>query len=154
MLKVAVICKANLFRSPAARVYLADALGEAGIEAVVASAGILPGGNVVPPEYLAMALESGIDLSDHVSLEVSSEMLRSQDLVLTMTRELLREVVVLEPSTWTRSFTMREFLRRAAAVGPRKPTQTLDAWLELVQTNRNRSELLGEIGRASCRERV
>ena len=145
MLHAAVICKANLFRSPAARVYLADAFGEAGIEAVVTSAGVLPGGNVVAPEYLQMALEAGIDLSDHVSAQVTPASLEAQDLVLTMTRELLREVVVLAPPIWPRAFTMREFLRRASMVGPRKPTQALEVWLETVQRGRTRGDLLGDL---------
>ncbi len=144
VLRVAVICKANLFRSPAARVYLADALGRSGLEAIVSSGGIMGEGNCIPSSYLAIAHDAGIDLSEHVSHRVSSEELLQQDLVLTMTRELLREVVVMAPPIWPRSFTMREFLRRATAVGPRKPTEGLEHWFHAIGANRTRSQLLGD----------
>jgi protein-tyrosine phosphatase len=145
MLTVAVICKANLFRSPAARVFLADAFGSVGIEAVVTSGGILEGGASIAPAYLAIALESGLDLSDHVSHTISPFDLVGQDLVLTMTRELLREVVVLEPSIWQRAFTMREFLRRASSQGARKPTESLEHWIGAIAAPRTRSQVLGDL---------
>ncbi len=144
VLKVAVICKANLYRSPAARIFLADAFGRAGIEAVVISGGILPEGNTVPPSYVSIAAEAGIDLSEHVSHHITAEDLERQDLVLTMTRELLREVVVLAPAIWPKAFTMREFLRRASAVGPRKPTEQLDHWFEAIGRDRKRTQVLGD----------
>ncbi len=145
MLTVAVICKANLFRSPAARVFLADAFGAAGIEAVVTSGGILEGGASIAPAYVAIALESGLDLSSHVSHTISPLDLIGQDLVLTMTRELLREVVVLEPSIWPRAFTMREFLRRASNHGARKPTESLDRWIDAIAAPRTRAQVLGDL---------
>lgn len=145
MLTIAVICKANLFRSPAARVFLADALGAAGIEAIVTSAGILEGGGTIAPAYVDIAAEAGLDLSAHVSRHVDPAALRSEDLVLTMTRELLREVVVLEPSIWSRAFTMREFLRRASAHGARKPTESLEHWIEAIAAPRTRSQVLGDL---------
>ena len=142
--RVAVICKANLFRSPAARVYLADALGRSGLEAVVTSGGIMGEGNRIPSSYLAIAHDAGIDLSEHVSHQISAQELLEQDLVLTMTRELLREAVVMAPPIWPRAFTMREFLRRATAVGTRKPTEGLVHWFEAIGANRTRSQLLGD----------
>ena len=144
MLRVAVICKANLFRSPATRVYLADAFGRSGVEAIVCSGGILDAGNRIPSSYVAIAAEVGIDLSEHVSHQISVPELLEQDLVLTMTRELLREVVVMAPSIWSRAFTLPEFLRRATAVGPRRPTEGLDHWFEALGANRTRSQLLGD----------
>ncbi len=144
MFRVAVICKANLFRSPAGRVYLADALGRSGVEAVVCSGGILDAGNRIPASYLAIAAEAGVDLSEHVSHQISVAELLEQDLVLTMTRELLREVVVMAPAIWPRAFTMPEFLRRGTAVGPRKPTEDLNHWFEAIGANRTRSQLLGD----------
>ncbi len=144
MFRVAVICKANLFRSPAARVYLADALGRSGLEAVVSSGGIMGEGNQIPSSYLAIAHDAGIDLSEHVSHQISASELLHQDLVLTMTRELLREVVVMAPPIWPRAFTMREFLRRASVIGARKPTEGLDHWFAAIGANRTRLQLLGD----------
>ena len=40
------------------------------------------------------------------------------DLVLTMTREHLRHVVAMDPSAWPRTFTLKEFVRRAQSVAP------------------------------------
>jgi hypothetical protein len=39
---------------------------------------------------------------------------------------------------------MREFLRRARAVGARKPTEDLNHWFDALAANRTRAQLLGD----------
>jgi protein-tyrosine phosphatase len=69
-------------------------------------------------------------------------MVRAADLVLTMERHHLREVVVLDPSAFSRSFTLKELVRRAAVVdsSPDEPPATRLARLHL---GRRPVDLLG-----------
>lgn len=85
----------------------------------------------------------GIDTSMHRSARVTAEMLEEADLVLCMAREHLREAVLLHPLTWTRSFTLKEIVRRAEDVGPRWPGQPFDEWLSKLHAGRERNDLLG-----------
>jgi len=65
------------------------------------------------------------------------------DLYLFMERSILREAVVRNPSLWPKSFTMREFARRAQLNPPQRVSETFEAWLALLHGTRRREELLG-----------
>lgn len=141
---ILLICRANLCRSPAAEVLLSVALdadhvaGEvhsAGVEAVV--------GQVAPPPFVEAALSRGIDLRDRAPIAYVPEMGSRSDLVLTMTRDLLRTMVVNQPSLWPRSFTLLELVRRGVSLEPPEPSDTLAGWIGRVHASRDRSELLG-----------
>ncbi|MEY2397570.1 MAG: protein-tyrosine phosphatase, partial [Actinomycetota bacterium] len=56
--------------------------------------------------------ERGVDISSHVSRRLDRDMLADADLVLTMTRDHLREAVVTDPSAFPKIFTLRELVRR------------------------------------------
>jgi protein-tyrosine phosphatase len=63
--------------------------------------------------------------------------------VLGMTREHVREVVVLDPEAFARSFTLKELVRLGEAAGPRRPGEDLPEWLARVGDGRRRSDLMG-----------
>jgi hypothetical protein len=65
------------------------------------------------------------------------------DLYLFMERSILREAVVRNPSMWPKSFTMREFARRAQLNPPERDSETFTEWLAVVHGTRRREELLG-----------
>jgi len=120
-------------------------LRDEGVEAAVSSAGVSAANQPVDPRSVAAAARIGVDLSGHRSRQLTAGLLADdgRDLVLTMTREHLREVAVLDPSALRRTFTFRELVRRAGATPPRS-SQVLAGWIEELAAGRRPSELLGE----------
>jgi protein-tyrosine phosphatase len=112
-----------------------------GIEA--ASAGLLPGGMVPPPDVIETMEAYGLDLRDHRSRRMSVDMLGPADLLLGMARRHVREAVVLDGAVWPRAFTLKELVRRGEAVGPRPDRVALHSWVESVHAGRTRAELAG-----------
>jgi hypothetical protein len=53
-------------------------------------------------------------------------------------------VVVRRPDAFGRVFTLKELVRRGHELGPRRPEQTFDEWLELVGGGRTPSMHLGD----------
>ncbi len=140
-MRVGIICFANTCRSPVAESLLVRLLaGEDGVE--VFSRGVA-GGPGSTPEPMTKALEQhGLSL-----VSVSGEQLASNDLdadlYLFMERAILRDAVVRNPALWPRSFTMREFARRAQLNPPDRDAESFAEWLAVVHGTRRREELLG-----------
>jgi len=137
---VLVVCTANRCRSVMAQAMLTHKLG---VTAQVDSAGLLEPGLPPPPETVATMARYGLEVARHRSRTVTAGQLKSADLVLAMAREHVRHSVVTEPSVWPRTFTLKELLRRGGQLGPRKPSESLGAWLARVHAGRERSALLG-----------
>ena len=68
--RILVLCTANQCRSPMAEGILADLIARRGVEAVVDSAGLLPGGAPAAPHTLDVLAERGIDFSAHRSRSI------------------------------------------------------------------------------------
>jgi protein-tyrosine phosphatase len=141
--RVLTICTANMCRSPMAEAFLARKLEEADLPAVVASCGLLAPGYPVAPEVAQAMAARGLDVGGHVSQQLSAELVAGADLVLAMAREHLREVVVLSPDALGRTFTLKELVRRASVVGPRRGDTSLARWLAEVGEGRRPQDLLG-----------
>ncbi len=137
------MCTGNICRSPVAHALLRHRLAAAGVEAEVASAGLLSAGNPASSYGVELLRELDIPLDDHRSCTLTSEMLRDSDLVLGMAREHVREAVVLAPDAWSRTFTLKELVRRGQAVGARRPNEPLTDWLAQVHAGRSTHDLLG-----------
>ena len=129
-----------------AEALLRQRLDAAGVGARVHSAGLLADGNPASPDAVELMTGMGLDTTGHRSRRMTREMVAGADLVLAMAREHLREAVVLEPAAWPRTFTLKELVRRAEAVGPRPADEPLDRYLSRVGQGRDRSALLGESG--------
>lgn len=124
---------------------LASRLSHYDVDATVSSAGLLAGGEPAAAFSVDTMGARGLDLSEHRSRQVDRTIVGGADLVLTMARAQLREVVLLEPGVWDRCFTMKEVVRRAGElVGPRQPGETLGEWLGMLGSGRDKSELLGQ----------
>ena len=122
---------------------LADRLRKREIDATVSSAGLVLHGKPASAHAVSVLADRGIDHSSHRSRVMDTGILEAADLVLAMTREHLREAAVLNPSTFDRTFTLKELVRRGEAAGRRAPGQPLEEWLEKVAAGRDRAELLG-----------
>jgi protein-tyrosine-phosphatase len=60
-----------------------------------------------------------------------------------MTREHVREAVMLAPAAWSWTFTLKELVRRGEVLGSRAEGQALRDWLAAVSRGRDRRGLLG-----------
>ena len=139
-----VVCSANQCRSPLTAAILDARLEALDLGIMVDSAGVgAMSGNPATPPTLDAARSLGLDLSAHRSREVTPEMVQSADLVVTMERRHVQEVVLADPSAFPRTFTLKELVRRGTEVGPREPGEQFDAWLARVHAGRRPADVLG-----------
>src|SRR6266545_8167102 len=143
-IKILLVCTANQCRSPMAEGLLRAQLAAAGIGAQVGSAGLLPGGSPAQPDAVAVMAERGIDITRHVSCQLTPEIARSANLVLGMAREHVREACVGYGALLQRAFTLKELVRRGDGVGPRREDETLYTWLGRVGAGRRPNDLVGD----------
>lgn len=93
-MRVLLVCSGNTCRSPLAEAMLQRLLQEGGPEGVVAESagtGAFEGAPASEGAYL-VALEEGLDLSAHRARLLTAELVRSADLILTMSQGHLRRV--------------------------------------------------------------
>jgi protein-tyrosine phosphatase len=107
------------------------------------SAGLMYDGAPASAGAVEAMKRRGIDLSGHASRVVHPGILAGADLVLCMARMHLREAIVMDRECFGRTFTVKEFVRRAEAAGPRGAEPFTD-WLARVGGGRTPSELLGD----------
>jgi protein-tyrosine phosphatase len=139
-----VVCSANQCRSPLTAAMLGARCDQLELGILVDSAGVqaIRGVPATPPTIDAAA-GLGLDLSAHRSRPLTPEMTQSADLVLTMERRHVQEVVLATPEAFPRTFTLKELVRRGSAVGPRAPDESFAGWLERVHEGRRPADLLG-----------
>jgi protein-tyrosine phosphatase len=129
-----------------AQAILSSLVARRAIDAQVASAGLLPGGQPMPKETLDALIALGYDspgLRSFRSHQLSAPAVAGADLVLGLTREHVREIIVHMPESWERTFTLKELVRRGMEVGTRVRDEDLPDWLAKASAGRNRSNLLG-----------
>lgn len=116
--RILVVCTANVCRSFMASAMLRHRAERLGLGIVVTSAGTRMPGLPVDPDAVRVLEEMGVDVPDHVPRQLERAIVRSEgsDLIVTMTREHLREVVAVDRSAWPRTFTLRELVRRVSAL--------------------------------------
>jgi protein-tyrosine phosphatase len=115
--RVLFVCTGNVCRSPAAELLFARAA--VGPDIASASAGTtgLTGRGVDKPTAYALG-ELGIDSSRHVAQRLTAGLTNAADLILTATTEHRSAVVQQTPLAFRRTFTLREFARLGADLGP------------------------------------
>ncbi len=126
-----------------AETLLRHRLSGMGVEAKVASAGLLRPDQPASAHGVDILRERGLDMTAHRSRAMTRELLRSSDLILAMAREHVREAVVLDPGLWSRTFTLKELVRRGEMAGPRPAGEALADWLARVGHGRRVAELTG-----------
>ena len=143
MTSVLFVCRANVCRSPMAAALLRSRLLEAGIRAAVTSAGTMALNKPADPVIVQIMAARGIDLSGHLGTQMTAQDLTGADLVVTMSRDSLRDAVVLEPCVWPHTFTIKELVRAARAHPRRGQLEPVADWLARISSDRERGRLLG-----------
>jgi len=145
MTRVIFICTGNICRSPSAAGLLQRRLGDGGWRDVtVTSAGTMAAQGGPPEPLVAEARAFGLDLQSHLPGRAKSSDIAAADLVIGMTRQHLREAVMLDPPSFSHSFTLREFARRAAPGGPRSGGQGIKEWINGLHVGRRHTDLIGD----------
>jgi protein-tyrosine phosphatase len=140
---IVVVCHANVCRSPMAAALLGARLSAIGVDATVSSAGLLRPGQPAAAHGIAVMRARGLDLNAHRSAQISPALVAGADVVLTMEREQLREVVLASPPSFPHCYTLKEIVRRGEDVGPREREEPMEEWLARVHAGRQTSMLLG-----------
>ncbi len=115
-----------------------------GIDAVVSSAGMASSGEPATADGVDVMAARGIDITGHSSRRMNEKLLGSGDLILGMTREHVRESVVLRPEVYSRTFTLKEIVRRGTDAGARGETESIRQWLDRLHYGRLPTQQLGE----------
>jgi protein-tyrosine-phosphatase len=122
---------------------LGERLARRDIAAEIASAGLIDTGSPASDATAWVLDNRGIDVGQHRSRRLDRDSLADRDLVIGLERRHVREAVVLEPEVWSRSFTLKELVRRGEAIGPRRADEPLEEWLARAHFGREHRDLLG-----------
>jgi protein-tyrosine phosphatase len=134
------VCTANMCRS-----VLAEAIARrrfAGRPFFFGSAGLMQGGRRMPPTGVQVSREWGVDMSHHVSRRADRRDLRGWDVILTMSREHVRELVAADSELWPRVFTLPQFARWLDEHPPSRHV-LIREWIEQEAADRPRSDMIG-----------
>lgn len=119
-----------------AEALLRQHLDEEGLRAGISSCGRLGDGTPAAAHAVTVMRERLLDITAHRSRPLTRAVLQGTDLVLTMERAHILDVAAIEMTTWTRTFTLPELVRRALVVGRRGLDEPLSSWVARVHDGR------------------
>lgn len=152
-IEILYVCTANINRSAMAAALTSRMIHERGLPAQVGSAAIMNMAGQPPPAHtLSVLLAKGIDASRHRSRPLVAELVEGADVLLTMERQHLRTAAVLAPDAFAKTFTLKEFLRRALEIGPRPQDEPVSQYLARVGAGRDPAMLLTDDERDEVRD--
>jgi protein-tyrosine phosphatase len=105
------------------------------------SAGLGEAGQPPPDEVLEVMTRRGIDLSEHRSVTLSAPLVGDAGLIVGMSLRHVQESMLLDPSSWQRTFRLKELVRLGEYIGPRLPGQDVVTWVRAAQGDRTRDSL-------------
>lgn len=121
-------------------------LHDSGIDAFVWSRGSRPGGFPAISKAAAVMADRGLDLSQHVSSQLSEADVAEADLILTVEPVLLGDIGTFDSQALNRAFTIPELARVTRSLDPRDPSETIQQWVALCNgSRRERDRQAGEI---------
>jgi RpiB/LacA/LacB family sugar-phosphate isomerase len=85
----------------------------------------------------------GATLQNHRTRVVDRDLLVESDLIIALAGQHLREVAAFDRKLLTRTFTLKDLARRAAAM-PIGDRETIVGWLERMAASRTRADLLAD----------
>lgn len=117
------------------------------VDAHVQSAGTRATSGMPPTdEAIAAVAALDCDVAGHRSRTLDPADIAAADVIVTMAREHVRDLVVKHRDAWTRTFTLREVVRRADEIGARDEgnEESLRAWAGRLGALRSTASLLDE----------
>jgi protein-tyrosine phosphatase len=145
-IQILFVCTANQCRSALAESILRHRLAARGARGVeIGSAGSRVAGQPATAQACAAAGAIGVDLSHHRSRVLDASLIEQADLVIGASRRHVREVVTIVPGAFTKTFTLRELVRRASAMEPRDGDLPFDTWVHRVGAGRQTADLLADL---------
>src|ERR1700677_2921026 len=102
------VCTGNQCRSPMAEALLGARLAATSAPMRVESAGFATEGVPPPPDVVEVMSARGLDVSQHRSRLLQTELVREAELLITMTRQHAIDLTVEFPDSWGRAFTFSE----------------------------------------------
>lgn len=140
---VLFVCTANRIRSPFAAAVARRTAAEEGLGLRIESAGLDPGGIPAMDRMVEVASGYGVDLSDHMSREVTDELIDATDLVVAMTGSHVIDLAGTFPEAQARTVTLREAASAVTTIGaPEWEPNAVRRWAAKV-TQRPLATLLG-----------
>lgn len=140
--RILAVCTGNICRSPMAVAVLRSVAATVGFDAQVASAGTWEAGVEADPHAVKVMARRGLDLTPHRSHVLATADIDAAHLILAMATDHVVDIAARSPAAFRRTFTLKEFVARATAAGPRRPDETVAAYLERLNEGRSYSELL------------
>jgi protein-tyrosine phosphatase len=137
------ICTGNICRSPMAEAIARRELERGSDEVTVISAGLLSAGRRPPAETTKVMERLGLDVSAHRSQRLEDALEPPPDVILAMARAHARAVVGDAPELFSRTFALKDFVRRGSSAGPRMAGEDLPAYLARVGNGRSFASLAG-----------
>lgn len=141
-LRILVLCTGNICRSPMAEGFLRAGTKAVGVDAQIASAGTVEGGKPPEPYAVEVMADRGIDISRHVSHQVTEADIEAADLILGMAREHVIAAAALVPHAFGKATTLKDFVAGAEDVGPKPAHSTVEDWFHMVHDGRVHADML------------
>jgi protein-tyrosine phosphatase len=114
---VLFVCTGNICRSPLSERMFRARVSVPTLHVASAGTGALVGYGIDGPSGLVLR-EHGVNPEGHFARALTREIVHSADLILTAESSHRTIVLNAEPSLFRRTFTMREFARLGAELGP------------------------------------
>lgn len=114
-------------------------------EVTVGSVGLLFDDRPAEPSAVRAMAKRGLDLSGFRSRVMSAEAFEGASLILVMERLHVREVSVLAPGLFPRTFTLPEFVDLAEPFGPRGDEPLIDWVVRVGQMRRPTDYLIEDV---------
>lgn len=156
-LRVLCVCTHNQTRSVLAAALVDHHLREAGVSAVVGSAGMVGGGSPPTEETVRLLGVRGIDVSAQRSRRLDDATAAAADLIVTAEHDHVIQIVGRTPTLFPRTFTLPELVQRAEGLGD-VDELSLSEWLRALADGRPAAfdyldAPVGEIGDPTGRSR-
>ena len=107
--EIIVVCTGNTCRSPMAEGIIKIKTEDAGCAVNVSSAGLFADGSAVSENSRIVMDEIGVNISSHRSCQLTKEMIKNADLILTMTQGHKMSILSVMPQAGGKVFTLAEY---------------------------------------------